>query len=410
LIVVDEEHETAYKEDGSPHHDARRVAEIRAEMSGARLIFGSATPSLEAFYRAQQGELTLLELPTRALDQPLPHVVISDLRRLYREGKPSILGDDLRAALEETLARSEQAILFLNRRAYASSLLCRECGFVPMCPYCSVSLTVHKQARRLRCHHCNLQERIPDVCPRCGSPRLRPLGIGTERVVEAVESEFEGCRVARLDRDVVRKAGAVEEVLHRLQEGDLDVLVGTQMVAKGLHFPRVTLVGVVTADTSLFIPDFRSTERTFQLITQVCGRSGRARPGMAVIQTFQPEHPAIALGAKQDYVRFYERELAERRDALYPPFCRLVNIVVSSEDRASAERTAFEAADLLRRHLTRVLGPAACAFERLKGRWRYHVLVKLDLGDDADLARLPDELLARRNVRVTVDVDPVSVL
>jgi primosomal protein N' (replication factor Y) len=228
--------------------------------------------------------------------------------------------------------------------------------------------------------------------------------------VEAVESEFEGCRVARLDRDVVRKAGAVEEVLHRLQEGDLDVLVGTQMVAKGLHFPRVTLVGVVTADTSLFIPDFRSTERTFQLITQVCGRSGRARPGMAVIQTFQPEHPAIALGAKQDYVRFYERELAERRDALYPPFCRLVNIVVSSEDRASAERTAFEAADLLRRHLTRVLGPAPCAFERLKGRWRYHALVKLDLGDDADLARLPDELLARRNVRVTVDVDPVSVL
>ncbi len=410
LIVVDEEHEAAYKEDGSPHHDARRVAELRAEASGARLILGSATPSLEAYYRALNGGLELLELPARVLNRSLPHVEISDLRRLYQHGKPSILGEELRLALEETLARKEQAILFLNRRAYASSLLCRECGFVPMCPNCSVSLTVHKQARRLRCHHCNLQKAIPDRCPNCGSIQVRPLGIGTEKVVEAVETTFPGCRVARLDRDVVRKAGALEEILHRLHEGDLDVLVGTQMVAKGLDFPGVTLVGVVTADTSLFIPDFRSTERTFQLITQVCGRSGRSRPGMAVIQTFQPEHPAIALGAKQDYVRFYDREIAERRDALYPPFCRLVNVVVSSEDREAAAKTAQEAADSLRRHLTRVLGPAPCAFERLKGRWRYHVLVKLDPDDDVRLARLPMELLTRRHVRVTVDVEPVSVL
>lgn len=410
VIIVDEEHESAYKEDGTPHHDARKVAEVRAERSGARLLLGSATPSLESFYRARTGGLRLISMPARVGDLSLPEVVVSDLREVFRSGKPAILGPDLHQALSEVFRRGEQAILFLNRRAYAGSLLCRECGFVPSCPNCSVTFTFHKAARRLRCHHCNAQEPAPDVCPRCGSYRLRPLGIGTEKVEEAVRLMFPRAAVARLDRDVARRSGVVESVFRRLRDGEINVLIGTQMVAKGLDFPGVTLVGVVTADTGLCLPDFRSTERTFQLLTQVCGRSGRARKGMAVIQTFQPDHPAVEFAAAQDYETFFEREIAERRDALYPPFVRLVNVVVSSEERAAAERLATDIAADLKRHVVRVLGPAPCPIQRLKGRWRFHVLVKLDREDDIRVAAVPEKHLTHSDVRVAVDVDPVSLL
>ncbi|MEW5884092.1 MAG: primosomal protein N' [Armatimonadota bacterium] len=410
VVIVDEEHESAYKEDGTPHHDARRIAEMRAEQSGARLQLGSATPSVESFHRARTGGLRLVSMPARVGDLSLPNVVVSDLREVFRSGKPSILGPDLHLALAETLRRGEQAILFLNRRAYAGSLLCRECGYVPTCPNCSVTFTFHKGAKRLRCHHCNAQEPAPDVCPKCGSHRFRPLGIGTEKVEEAVREAFPRSVVARVDRDVARRAGAVEAVFRRLREGEINVLVGTQMVAKGLDFPGVTLVGVVTADTGLCLPDFRSTERTFQLLTQVCGRSGRARQGMAVIQTFQPEHPAVEFAAAQDYETFFDREIGERRDALYPPFTRLVNVLASSPERGLAERVAAEIADDLKRHVVRVLGPAPCPIERLKGRWRFHVLVKLDPEDQVGVATVREEHLTHPGVRVTVDVDPVSLL
>lgn len=410
VVIVDEEHESAFKEDGSPNHDARKVAEMRAERNACRLLLGSATPSVESFQRARQGKLRLISMPARVGAVSLPEVVVSDLREVFRTGKPSILGPDLFSALTETLRRGEQAILFLNRRAYAGSLLCRECGYVPFCPNCSVTFTFHKAARRLRCHHCDAQERAPDVCPKCGSLRFRPLGIGTERVEEEVRHMLPRASVARLDRDVARKAGAVENIFRRLREGEINVLVGTQMVAKGLDFPGVTLVGVVTADTGLCLPDFRSTERTFQLLTQVCGRSGRSQKGMAVIQTFQPDHPAVEFAAAHDYEAFFEREIAERRDALYPPFTRLVNVVASSEDRLAAQRLSSQIADDLRRHVVRVLGPAPCPIERLKKRWRFHVLVKLDPEDDVGVAALPQERLTDSRVRVTVDVDPVSLL
>ncbi|MER3414268.1 MAG: primosomal protein N' [Armatimonadota bacterium] len=410
VVIVDEEHESAYKEDGSPHHDARKVVEMRADLSGARLLLGSATPSVESFHRARTGGLQLVSMPSRVGDLSLPDVVVSDLREVFRAGKPSILGPELHVALSETLRRGEQAILFLNRRAYAGSLLCRECGHVPACPNCTVTLTFHKAAKRLRCHHCNAQEPAPDVCPKCGSTRFRPLGIGTEKVEEAVRKAFPRAAVARLDRDVARRAGAVEAVFRKLREGEVNVLVGTQMVAKGLDFPGVTLVGVVTADTGLCLPDFRSTERTFQLLTQVCGRSGRAQKGTALIQTFQPNHPAVKFAAAQDYETFFDREIGERRDALYPPFTRLVNVVASSQDRGEAERLAFEIADDLKRHVVRVLGPSPCPIERLKGQWRYHVLVKLEPEEDVGVAAVPEERLTHPNVRVTVDVDPVSLL
>lgn len=410
VVIVDEEHEGAYKEDGTPHHDARRVAEMRASQCGARLLLGSATPSVESFHRARSGGLHLITMPARVGDVALPEVAVSDLREVFRLGKPSIFAPVLHEALGETLRRGEQAILFLNRRAYAGALLCRECGYVPTCPNCSVTYTFHKQARRLRCHHCNAQEAAPDFCPRCGSARFRPLGIGTEKVEEAVRQMFPRAAVGRVDRDVARRAGAIESVFRALREGELNVLVGTQMVAKGLDFPGVTLVGVVTADTGLCLPDFRSTERTFQLLTQVCGRSGRARKGRAIIQTFQPEHPAVKFAADHDYEAFFEREIAERRDALYPPFTRLVNVVASSVARSRAEKVAADVADELKRHVVRVLGPAPCPIERLKGRWRFHVLVKLDPGDDIRVATLREAHLTHPDVRVTVDVDPVSLL
>lgn len=411
LIVVDEEHEASYKQENAPRYHLRNVAEHRALLTGATLVLGSATPSVETFHRAKTGHLTLLTLRTRATRARLPDVSISDLRETYRSKQPSILGPELKVALGETLERNEQAMLFINRRAYASALLCRECGFVPLCERCSVSLTFHRAVRRLRCHHCGFESKAPDTCPKCAGHRIRPLGLGTEKVEETVQKEFPGVPVARLDRDVAARRGALEEILSEFHEGRISILVGTQMIAKGLDFPRVSLVGVIAADTGLFIPDFRSTERTFQLLTQVAGRAGRHRPGRVVIQTFQPQHPSIVFAAKQDYEDYFEQEVAERRDAGYPPFVRLVNIVASSQDQELADRTIERVASYLRSNpAIEVVGPAECALQRLKNRWRRHVLVKLPIHAAPASVALPKDLLAEKGVTLTLDVDPGSLM
>jgi primosomal protein N' (replication factor Y) len=411
LIVVDEEHEASYKQDNIPRYHTRVVAEHRALITNATLVLGSATPDVETYHRAKNGQLRLLELTKRATKEKLPGVEVADLRENYRNRQPSILGQQLRSAIEETLARNEQAILFINRRAYASSLLCRDCGHVPHCGKCSVSLTFHRATRRLKCHHCGHEERAPETCSQCGGARLRTLGLGTEKVEEAVQNEFPGIGVSRLDRDVARRKGAIEQILSDFHEGRTSVLVGTQMVAKGLDFPRVSLVGVIAADTGLFIPDYRSTERTFQLLTQVAGRAGRHRPGRVVIQTFQPDHPAVVFAAKQNYEEFFESEIADRRDAGYPPFVRLVNIVVSSADRSVAVNVSNE----ISKHLWRVdgaavVGPADCAIERLKSHWRRHLLVKLPLHERSSLVALPESIVKQKNVSIRIDVDPGSLM
>lgn len=411
LIVVDEEHEASYKQENAPRYHLRSVAEHRALITAATLVLGSATPSVETFHRARSGQLTLLTLPTRATKEKLPKVAISDLRRPYQLKQPSILGPELKAALNEAIEHEEQAILFINRRAYATSLLCRDCGLVPMCRRCSVSLTFHRAIRRQRCHHCGFEAKAPDTCPKCGGSRIRTLGLGTEKVEETVHKEFPNVRVARLDRDVAAKKGKVEEVFADFHEGRISILVGTQMIAKGLDFPRVSLVGVIAADTGLFIPDFRSTERTFQLLTQVAGRAGRHRPGRVVIQTFQPDHPSVVFAAKQHFVDFFVQEIAERQEAGYPPFVRLVNIVASSQDRCLADDAIHKVALHLRRKKNiEVIGPADCALEQLKGRWRRHVLVKLPTQARTSEVSLPHDLIATKGVTLTVDVDPGSLM
>lgn len=412
LIVMDEEHESSYKQESMPRYHAKRVAEFLAEQHGCPIVLGSATPSIESYQQAEEGKLHLLELPERAASARLPSVKILDLREDYKSGRPSILSEQLCVQIARTLERGEQTILFLNRRAYSPFLICRDCGMQFRCPRCAVSLAYSRRDLRLRCHHCGFQQLPPDICPSCGGHKLSPFGIGTEKVEEAVESLFPEASVVRLDRDVARKKGALEEILAGFRSGDYNILVGTQMVAKGLDFPNVTLVGVIAADISLNIPDFRSSERTFQLLSQVAGRAGRGTaPGHVVIQTLNPDHVAVTCAQSHDFLTFFKAIREEREEALYPPFVRLVNIVVSGEDLAGVR----ELSDSIARELEAVpdaliLGPSDCAIERIQGRFRKHVLVKLP--PDASVADVGKALTIpkSKDLQVVLDVDPYSLV
>lgn len=411
LVVVDEEHDGSYKQDTAPRYHLRDLAEFRAREENSVLILGSATPAIETYSRAMDGEIELLKMTKRAAAASLPKVVVTDLREVFKQGAPSIIGPDLGNELRATLAAREQAILFINRRAYAHALVCRDCGHMPKCPNCSVSLTLHRKAAKLRCHHCGFQKAAPDRCPNCESLRLRPLGLGTEKVEEVLRKEFPDARVARIDRDVARRQGAVDEVFARFREGGLDILVGTQMVAKGLDFAKVTLVGVIAADTGLSIPDFRATERTFQLLTQVAGRAGRRKQGRVVIQSFQPEHPAITFAAAQDYEDFYRAEICERNEAHYPPFVRLVNVIATSKDLAAAVAAIRTLADYYSElDGLQIAGPTDCPIGRLHGSYRQHALLKLEPQFQvADLA-VPEGLIVDKSVQILIDVNPLSLL
>lgn len=413
LIVIDEEHDVSYKQESTPRYDVRALAELRAERAGAVLISGSATPSISTYYRASEGDFELLQLPVRAAAESLPKVWTEDLREAYKSRSPSMLSARLREELVATHARNEQAIMFINRRAFARSLLCRDCGSSPQCPSCSVSLTFHSRPPSLRCHHCDHREKVEDRCRSCGSLRIRPLGIGTQKVEEYLKREFPSMNVERMDRDVASRKGALEEVFGRVRSGETDVLVGTQMIAKGLDFENVTLVGVIAADIGLTIPDYRSAERTFQLLTQVAGRSGRKKPGSVIVQSFAPEHSSIRFAADHDYVGFYAAEIRERRDANYPPFVRIVNIVVSGADREAVSNAAATVRGTLNQRLGKtvvIYGPAECALARLHGNWRSHLLLKLPR--DFPMATFPraKELGIARPLFVTVDVDPSTLM
>lgn len=412
LIIVDEEHEASYKQESAPRYHSKTIALRLGQMHQCPVVLGSATPSIESFWEADNDRLVQLTLPERAASAQLPEVHIDDLAQGYRDGKPALLCDDLHQRLLETLARKEQAILFLNRRAYAPFIICRDCGYQARCKFCAVSLSFHRNDRRLRCHHCGYSERPVDVCPKCQGMRVGPFGVGTEKVEETVATTFPNAKVARLDRDIAKKKGALEEIFARFRSGDIDILVGTQMVAKGLDFPRVTLVGVIAADMSLNIPDFRAGERTFQLLSQVAGRAGRGQaPGHVVIQTFNPEHPAVQFAQTHDYVAFYEGALLERKEAGYPPYRRLVNITFSSPSRSHVMDAAAEAvARLTDLPEVEILGPVDCALERLQSRWRRHILLKLPpVGNPKPIG---EALLGLggKDLHVLIDVDPYSLM
>jgi primosomal protein N' (replication factor Y) (superfamily II helicase) len=416
LIVVDEEHEAAYKQEESPRYHARDVAVMRAKLESAPVVLGSATPSLESHANALKGKYQRLALPQRIGPRGLPRVDVVDRREVMRSGGDPILTPVLREALEERLARKEQSLLLLNRRGYATSLLCRECGQQANCPNCSVFLTLHRGGRQAMCHYCGYQVPAPAACAFCRGEYLRLTGYGTEKVVEAVSAALPKARVDRLDRDLASRRGAVEKVLADFEAGRTDVLVGTQMIAKSHDFPRVTLVGVVDADVGLGLPDFRSAERTFQLLTQVAGRAGRADlAGEVILQSHWPDHYALRLACVQDYEAFFEREMEFRRTMGYPPAAALVNLVLRSRDAAAAAADADQLARRLREGAAgryRVLGPARAPLARLKQEHRFQILLKGDRTSMRETVRcaLVERYGETRWPGIAVDVDPVSVM
>jgi primosomal protein N' (replication factor Y) (superfamily II helicase) len=419
LVVVDEEHEASYKNGEAPRYHARDVAQVRARMAGARFILGSATPSLEAMARAP-AEIALLTLPERAGTQPLPPVELVDLRtaRHMAEAGPLPWSEPLDQAVTGALARGEQVLLLLNRRGYAAMLQCPGCGAVRTCPRCSISLTVHQAPAALRCHYCGHDEPMAPGCPQCGHRLERMRGVGTQQLERFLAQRFGEARLARMDLDTTSARWSHQTILDRVERGDVDILLGTQMVAKGLDFPNVTLVGVVDADTGLYLPDFRSAERTFQLLAQVAGRAGRGpRGGKVIIQTRNPGHEALTFAARHETIGFLARELEVRRDPPYPPHAALANVLVSGErqdrvaDHASRVAGWFAALAASRQLELAVLGPAPCPLERIKDRWRWHVVLR-GAGEIVGrvvryaAGRLPETA----GVRVVVDRDPVSLL
>jgi len=418
LIVVDEEQDGSYKQGETPRYNARDLAVVRGRMERAVVLMGSATPSMETFRHARSGRYRLLRLGSRIDGRPLPTVRYIDMRETYREkGEVTALSRELLLALEECVDRGEQALVLRNRRGWAAALFCPTCGERVICDQCSVAMTWHRADNRLRCHHCGLEHPWPATCPSCGADPLKMLGEGTERVADEIAQALPRARVQRMDTDTIRRRGAHETMLRRFQRGEIDVLVGTQMIAKGHDFPRVTLVGVLSADQSLGLPDFRAGERTFQLLTQVAGRAGRGeRPGRVLAQAFDPEHPLLRHAATQDYESFYDREIEYRRALRYPPLTALVQILVSDRQAARAADGARILIDALReagegRLLLARAGPHP--IERLRGRYRWQILVRsagrrrLVLAVDRALSVVEGKV-PRKSIQV--DVDPSSLL
>jgi primosomal protein N' (replication factor Y) len=419
LIVVDEEHDGSYKQDESPRYNGRDVAVVRARRAGAVAVLGSATPSMETYFNAASARYARVVLARRVLDRPLAGVRVVDMREEYAASGPDVvLSAALTAAIAGRLERGEQTLLLLNRRGFATSVLCRQCGHILECPNCSVTLTVHRRRQgpsRALCHYCNYSMAVPSTCVKCAAPYLEQLGFGTDRVQAEVERLFPAARAGRVDRDTMQRRGAMQEVLGRFGRGDLDLLVGTQMIAKGHDFPRVTLVGVVSADLGLGLADFRAAERTFQLLTQVAGRAGRGeQAGEAIIQTLHPDHYSIKLATRQDYEAFFTEELKYRRAMAYPPAVGLINVVVRGTTYGHAMQ---DAADLAAR-LTRsargafaLLGPAPAPLAKLRGAYRAQLFLKTR-HRDVTRAALRDAIAAMPALarRITVDVDPQSML
>ncbi len=418
LIVVDEEHDGSYKQEETPRYNGRDVALVRAQAAHACVVLGSATPSLESRYNAERGKYTLLTLPARIEDRPMPAVELIDMRQEFLETRQqATFSRKLIEAIGQRLENGEQTIVLLNRRGFSSFVACRACGERVQCVNCSVTLTFHKRDRRLLCHYCGYAEKVPSVCPKCSSDHVYFLGVGSERVEEELHRAFPAARIARLDRDTVTGKRQYETILDGFREGSFDILVGTQMIAKGHDIPNVTLVGVVSADVGLGMPDFRAAERTFQLLTQVAGRAGRGNlPGIVLIQTINPDHYAVRMAAAQNYGAFYEKELEFRRAMRYPPFTAMANLLVRADKKELALRMSAELGMLLTPppEKLRVMGPAEAPVPRLKAEYRYQLLIKSAsrVALNALLQKVRIFAIERKwpATALVIDVDPLSLL
>ena len=441
LIILDEEHDHSYKHAppfNPPYYHAREVAEKLAKLNEATVIHGSATPDVETYHRANKGELTYLHMPDRIMGHrqrvekqaksrgvelayqalegdsmtiDLPPVTVVDMREELKAGNRSMFSRNIQIALKGVLERGEQAILFLNRRGQASYVFCRDCGYVVECERCDTPMTYHRHGDLMRCHHCSHQQTSPENCPECGSERIRFFGAGTQQVEQALHKEFKGLRTVRWDRDTANKPEHHESILAKFVSGEADVMVGTQMIAKGLDLPLVTLVGVISADPGLALPDFRARERAFQILTQVAGRAGRSiRGGQVIVQTYQPEHPAIQMASRHDYEGFYQLEIATRRELGYPPYRRLGRILVQHSHPVEAQRQIELATEQVQRIIekydlqdSQLIGPAPCFFSRIDRHYRWQLLIR-----SSDPTRILNHIQPRNGSYI--DIDPVDIL
>lgn len=418
LILVDEEHDGSYKQEETPRYNGRDVAVVRARDAKAVVVLGSATPSLETRYNAEKGKYTLVEMPERIEKRPMPDVTIVDMRQEFLETrKQSTFSRPLVEAVQERLKKQEQAILMLNRRGFSTFVACRSCGERLECQNCAVTLTFHRRDQRMLCHFCGYAEKVPTVCPKCSSDHIYFLGTGSEKVEDELHRDFPGARIARMDRDTVTTRHQFEKILHGFREHAYDLLVGTQMLAKGHDIPNVTFVGMINADIGLSLPDFRAAERTFQLLTQAAGRAGRGEiPGVVMMQTINPEHYAIRCAAAQDYASFYAKELEFRRLMRYPPFASLANLLIRSTDQESAERMSSTLGDFLTPppEGVRILGPGTAPMSKLKQEFRYQLLIKAasrkTLNETLQSVRRYVEDQRWPATALVIDVDPVSLL
>lgn len=419
LVILDEEHESSYKQEDSPRYHAREVAKWRAEFAHCPVILGSATPSIESYARAKKGVYHLVELPGRANAKPLPPVELIDMREQLKGGNRSMFSIELADAIRDRLKKKEQIVLFLNKRGFSSFVLCRDCGSTVQCPNCDISLTYHRMGEALRCHYCGYEEQVPNQCPQCESEHIRFFGTGTQKVEEELTRLFPEARTLRMDVDTTRTKGAHERILHHFGQKEAEILLGTQMIAKGLDFPDVTLVGVLNADTSLHLADFRAAEKTFQLITQVSGRAGRhEKEGKVIVQTYDPEHYALEYAKTHDYLAFYTKEMQVRKVYEYPPFYYLTHIQISHPDVLVTADYAEKVASWLRGELSSeaaVIGPTASAISRIQERYRYQCIVKYKKEPNLipalhQLLKLARSEWEKQGVRIGIDLHPSTLV
>ncbi|EDO1180881.1 TPA: primosomal protein N' [Listeria innocua] len=418
IIIIDEEHEASYKQEDNPRYHARDVAIWRAEKYQCPVVLGSATPSLESFARAKKGVYTLIELPSRVNDRAMPEVRVVDMREELRKENRTEFSTELLEKIKDRIAKKEQTVLMLNRRGYSSFVMCRDCGYVVECPNCDISLTYHQSSNQMKCHYCGHEERVPKHCPSCEGEHIRYFGTGTQKVEESLTKLIPEARVIRMDVDTTRTKGAHEKLLKSFRNHEADILLGTQMIAKGLDFPDITLVGVLNADTMLHLPDFRASERTFQLLTQVSGRAGRhERTGEVVVQSYNPEHYSIEFAKQHDFIGFYNHEMKLRKMGSYPPFYYLTMINVSDENEMKAIRTIQEMAQFLRGKLgpdAVILGPVPSTITRIKNKYRYQCIIKYKI--EPNLKKELKTLIThyqkdqQKGLTITIDVQPYVLM
>ncbi len=428
FIIIDEEHETSYKSSMNPKYNAIEVGEKRCEIEGATLILGSATPSIETYFKAKQGEYKLLELPNRVNSKEMPKFEIIDMKKELDNGNKSIFSNTLYNSILDNLKANKQTILFLNRRGFSTFISCRKCGFVVKCKECDISLTYHMAQNILKCHYCGYTLKPPTVCPSCKSKYIKYFGTGTQRIEEEVKKLFPQARTARMDVDSTTRKGSHERIFEKMKKGDIDILIGTQMISKGLDFPNVTLVGIIAADISLNIPDFRASERTFQLLTQVGGRAGRGKyAGKVILQTYEPEHYSILTAKSHDYTSFFNKEISIRKEFNYPPFTDIINIIISGDNEKDTYNISNYIAEEIRKQILKeannldlketVIGPMEAPIYRIKGKYRRQIIIKSRKSDVLMITKAIDwvnrnnrEENKCKNINVSIDINPVSII